>query len=213
MKDLELQKTGTTTLAIKCKDGVIIGADKRTTAGHMVVGRNAQKIHKLVEDAYVAWAGVVSENQVAVKTLQAELKLRQLKLGRKLLIQEIATLMANSSFNRLRTPSTLMPITSFIVAGKDVTGTYVYDITPDGTLTETKDFITNGSGSVFSMGVLEDGYNANMSLKEAISLARRAFNVALLRDSASGNGFKIYSITKEETKLEADENINTGIAS
>ena len=37
-------KTGTTTLAILCKDGVVIAADRRMTSGYMIAHKKFQKI-------------------------------------------------------------------------------------------------------------------------------------------------------------------------
>ena len=41
----EQLKTGTTTVGIKCKDGVVLAADMRATAGHMIVDKRAEKVH------------------------------------------------------------------------------------------------------------------------------------------------------------------------
>ena len=38
-------KTGTTTLGIVCKDGLVLAADRRATAGHMIVDKKAEKLH------------------------------------------------------------------------------------------------------------------------------------------------------------------------
>lgn len=211
-KDLKIQKTGTTTLALVCKDGVVIGADKRATAGHEVVQRNAKKLHELKPNVVVAWAGVVSEIQNVIKIISAEIKIKELKIGRDLLIQEVASLMANMAYGRIRTPSMVMPIAAFTVAGFDTTGAYVYSVSPDGVINKEDTFVADGSGGHFAISVMEDSYKENMSVNEGVDLAKRAFNVALLRDSASGNGFKIYSITKDGAVVAADEMINTGIS-
>ena len=34
--DKELMKTGTTTLALQCKDGIVLAADKRVTSGYLI---------------------------------------------------------------------------------------------------------------------------------------------------------------------------------
>lgn len=211
LNDLKVQKTGTTTLALVCKDGVVIGADKRATAGHEVVQRDAKKTHVLADKVVIAWAGVVSEIQNSVKMISAEIKIRELKIGRPMLVKEIASLMANMAYGKIRTPSTMMPIAAFTVAGVDATGNHVYNVSPDGVITEIKTFITDGSGGHFAISVFEDNYRPDLSIGEGVELAKRAFNVSLLRDSASGNGFKIYSVTGDGAKEEADEVINTGL--
>jgi len=136
LNDLKVQKTGTTTLALVCKDGVIIGADKRATAGHEVVQRDAKKTHVLTEKVVVAWAGVVSEIQNTIKIASAEIKLRELKIGRPMLVKEIASMLANMAYGKIRTPSTMLPIAAFTVAGVDTTGNHIYNISPDGVTTE-----------------------------------------------------------------------------
>ena len=40
-------KTGTTICGVVFKDGVILGADTRATAGYVVADKNCQKIHKM----------------------------------------------------------------------------------------------------------------------------------------------------------------------
>lgn len=212
MADFEFQKTGTTTLAIKCKDGVIIGADKRATAGHQVVMRDAKKTDVIAPNMVVAWAGTVSEIQNSVKVIKAEIKLRELKIGRPMLVQEVASMMSNMAYGKIRVPSIIPAIVGFTVAGYDATGSSIYSVSPDGVLHEEETFIADGSGGNFAISVLEDSYKEDMSLSEGVALAKKAFNVALLRDSASGNGFKIHSISSNGEKVEADEKINTGVA-
>ena len=38
-------KTGTTTVGIICKDGVILAADRRMSAGYMIAGKKTEKIN------------------------------------------------------------------------------------------------------------------------------------------------------------------------
>ena len=43
----EPQKTGTTTVGIVCRDGIVLAADRRSTAGSMIVNKTAKKLTKL----------------------------------------------------------------------------------------------------------------------------------------------------------------------
>mgnify|MGYP000271030305 CR=1 FL=1 len=43
-------KTGTTTIAIKCADGIVVAADKRATAGGMIADRDAKKVYQIVDE-------------------------------------------------------------------------------------------------------------------------------------------------------------------
>lgn len=211
MSELQFQKTGTTTLAVKCKDGIIIGADKRTTAGYEVVGRDSVKVHELNEYIYTTTAGNVADFQKIVKVIRSEIRILELKYKRPAQVREVASLITSIVFQQVRTPSAFIPITGFIVGGYDSEGPHIFDVGPDGTIREMSTFATSGSGGSYATSVLEDSFKEGMSLSEAIALVKRAFNVALLKDMASGNGCRIYSITKEGSKLEADITVNTGI--
>jgi len=48
-------KKGTTTCALTCKDGVVLAADTRASAGYFIVDRNVMKIQKpqILEPAQV----------------------------------------------------------------------------------------------------------------------------------------------------------------
>jgi proteasome beta subunit len=208
MKDL---KTGTTTLAIKCKDGVIIAADKRVTAGHEVVNTTYSKVVKLTSNILVAIAGDVAEIQRLLKVMSSEIKLNELHLGRKMLVKEVVSQLTNIVYSNFRTPSMMVPITAFIVGGVDGTGAHIFEINPAGSNLEVNTFAADGSGGTFAISVLEDSYSKDLNIKEGVELAKRAIDVALKRDTASGNGFLIYSITDKGANLEADEIINTGL--
>ena len=70
-------KTGTTTVGIVCKDAVILAADTRATAGTMIVDKRAKKVHIITEDVAATIAGSVSEAQLLLKLIKAELKLKE----------------------------------------------------------------------------------------------------------------------------------------
>jgi len=210
MKDFEVQKTGTTTLAIRCKDGIVVAADKRTTAGYQVVNRNMQKVQVITPHILSTIAGVASDAMQMIKIIKAEVKLNSLKLRRPMRVKEVAAQMASSAYRNIRRPSTITPITGFIVSGVDALGAHIYEVSPAGDLTEVPTFASDGSGSIYAIGVLEDSYAENITIKQGVELAKRALNVAMLKDTASGNGFQIYSITADGHKLEADVSVNTG---
>jgi proteasome beta subunit len=208
---MEETKTGTTTLAIKGKDSIIIAADKRVTRGYEVVDTEFHKVLTLTNNVMVAIAGSVADIQRLLKVMRAEIKLTELKLGRKLLVKEIAAKLTSTVFNNIRTPSIITPITAFILAGSDNTGNHIFEISPGGSVIEVRTFVADGSGGIYAKSVLEDSYVAGLNTNASVALAKRAINVALKKDTASGNGFLIYSIGAEGIKLESDEKISTGI--
>lgn len=196
----ERLKTGTTTLGIVCKDGIVLGADKRATAGNMIVDKRAEKVHILSENFAVTIAGTVSDAQLMIKLIKAELKLKEVRTYKSPSSKEAANLLGGLLYSNIRKMSMLFGIAHFLLAGKDQEGVHLYDLYPDGSVTEIQDFVSSGSGSVFAYGVLETHYKKDMTVSEATALAVKAVNTALQRDSASGNGIDVVTITNKEIK-------------
>jgi len=59
-------------------------------------------------------------------------------------------------------------------------------------------FISTGSGSTFSYGVLEDRVKEGMNVEEGIGVAIRAIRAAMERDTYSGNGILLATVTKDK---------------
>jgi proteasome beta subunit len=202
--DDSYMKTGTTTIGIICKDAVILAADKRATAGNMIVGKDMDKVLEISPHMALTTAGVVSDIQLLVKYLRAELKLKDVRTGRKTTVKEAANYLANMNYGNIRSNYGMGGICHFLFAGYDeVNGGQLYDIYPDGSLTPaTRDqgFMASGSGSVFALGLLEDGWKKDMTVEQATDLAIRSVNVALQRDSASGEGVDVLIIDKKGSR-------------
>ncbi|MDP3990291.1 MAG: proteasome subunit beta [archaeon] len=196
----ERLKTGTTTVGIVCKDGIVLAADMRATAGTMIVDKTAEKVHILSDDFAVTWAGTVSEAQLLTRLTRAELKLKEVRTSKKPTTKEAANLIGGLLYSTIRRPSMLPGIAHFLLAGKDVDGVHLYDLFPDGSVTLIKDYVSSGSGSVFAYGVLEIQHNKNMNVEEGVKLAVRAVNTALQRDSCSGNGINVVVVTSKDIK-------------
>tara|TARA_Y100000310_G_C20516884_1_gene731629 strand:- start:242 stop:889 length:648 start_codon:yes stop_codon:yes gene_type:complete len=200
-------KTGTTTLGLVCKDGIVLGADKRATAGHMIVDKRAEKVHIISDDFAVTIAGGVSDAQLLIKLIKAELKLKEVRTNKSPTTKEAANLLGGLLYSNIRKMSMIPGIAHFLLGGKDNTGLHLYDLFPDGSVTKVRDFISSGSGSVFAYGVLETQYDPNMSTADGVKLAVKAINTALQRDSASGNGVDVIVINEKEIRREIEKEV------
>ena len=190
--DMKLQK-GTTTLGLVCKDGVILAADKRATAG-FIVNKKTQKIHKVTDFMAVTMAGLVSDAQLLVKLIKAEIKLKDLMTLRTSSVKEAANLLAGMLYMNLRKMSMVPGIVSFLLGGSDSEGQHLYDLGIDGSVTEVDDYVSDGSGSVFALGVLEALYRKGMTVEDGTKLAVKAISAALQRDVNTGNGIDVIVI-------------------
>lgn len=212
MEDMEKHLMhGTTTLGLVCKDGIVIAADKRATAGNMIVNKKTDKLAQIADTMVLSMAGTVSDAQLLIKLIKAELNLKRIQSGRKPTVKEAANLLSGLVYSNIRKMSLIPGISHFILAGSDATGFYLYDIFPDGSLTQEEEYVSSGSGSVFALGVLEALYEPAITTPQGVDLAVKAVNAALQRDSASGNGVDVMIITKDGVKHVVKEILTTEI--
>jgi len=207
--DMKLQK-GTTTLGLVCKDGVILAADKRATAG-FIVNKKTQKIHKVTDFMAVTMAGLVSDAQLLVKLIKAEIKLKDLMTLRTSSVKEAANLLAGMLYMNLRKMSMVPGIVSFLLGGSDSEGQHLYDLGIDGSVTEVDDYVSDGSGSVFALGVLEALYRKGMTVEEGTKLAVKAISAALQRDVNTGNGIDVIVIDSKGIRTVFEKDVTPKI--
>jgi proteasome beta subunit len=195
-------KKGTTTVGLTCKDGVVIATEHRATMGTLIAHKKTQKLFRIDDNLGLTVAGLVGDAQTLARVLTAEAELYRLKRGTAMPVKAAATLMANILNGRSFYPYWVQ----LIVAGVDEEGEHVYSLDAAGG-SIPDDYVTTGSGSPYVYGVLEDHFKEGLSVNEGIDLTIRALTAAMKRDSASGNGMSVASITSKEFKELDDEEI------
>ncbi len=199
-------KKGTTTVGIACKDGVVIATEHRATMGTLIAHKKTQKLFKIDENIGMTVAGLVGDAQTLARYLKAEAELYRLKRGVQMPVRAAATMLANILNGRSYYPYWVQ----LIVAGVDDDGFHVYSLDAAGG-SIPDDYVTTGSGSPYVYGILEDYYKDGMSMNDTIDLAIRGLSAAMKRDSASGNGISVASITKKEFKELEDSDVTKRI--
>jgi proteasome beta subunit len=182
---------GTTTVGFITKDAVILAADKRATAGTLIASRTVKKIVKITDYAAMTIAGLVADAQMLADSIREEARLYETTNKRKLTVKGMATLLANVLFSTKYYPY----LVQLIIGGYD-TEPRLYSLDYFGSITEEK-MTSTGSGSPVALGVLERDYKQDMSIEEAMNLAARAVKVAIMRDSATGDGVDVFAITSK----------------
>ncbi|NHI94019.1 MAG: proteasome subunit beta [Candidatus Lokiarchaeota archaeon] len=199
----------TTTLGIISNDGVILAADRRVSAGEsFIASKQGEKIHKIDEFIGISIAGLVSDAQDLIDRLRAEFKLYKYERGYQISLSAAAQLTAKIFHSSFRQG---MPLyTEIIIAGldKEKNEPHLYVLDPSGALIPDKYFISTGSGSPVSYGVLEGNYKRDISREDAVKLAVRALNAAIERNPHTGNGIDVAIITKNGYELVSEEKIN-----
>lgn len=212
MDNAQLQiKKGTTTVGIVCKDGIVVAAEKRATIGGFIADKRAEKIVLITDKMVLTTAGTVSDAQLLVKLIRAELKLKQVRTGREATVKEAANLLGGMIYGNIRKFSVIPGITQFLLAGTDNEGEFLYDLFVDGSVMKISDYVSSGSGSIVVYGIMEAMYKKEIVVKEATDLAVKAINAAIQRDSASGNGIVVFAIRKDGIKKILDKNFEYAI--
>ena len=194
-------KKGTTTLGIVCKDGVVLAADRRVSAGYLVANRKVRKVLPISDHMGLTTAGLVSDIQLFTKIIKAQIMLHKLRKGKEPRVKEAANLMANMAYSNIRRPSMVPGIVGFLFAGWDAKKGYqLYEISFDGSVLEIDDYASDGSGSVVTLGVLETLYKPGMLVDEAKNLAVQAISTSIARDLATGDGVDVLVVTDKGTK-------------
>ncbi len=190
-------RKGTTTVGLVCSDGIVLAADKRATFGGMIVAhKKVDKVFKITDNIALTMAGSVSDAQLVMRLLQAELKLKSLRTAISTTVNEAVNLLGAIVYQNIRKFSTIVAITGFVVGGVDHQGFHLYDVGIDGSVMKHDDFYADGSGFMLAMGVFETLYKKNMKVSEGVGLAVKAINAAIQRDTGSGEGIDVYTVTK-----------------
>ncbi len=192
-------KSNTSIVGIVCKDGVVLAADRRSTAGTIVMSKDSQKIHKINDYIAASYTGGVADIQLTNKIIAAELRLKELKTRSRPSVKESANLLAMMVYRNIRTPSMIPSIVGTLIAGLDEDGKCsLYTIEPAGGINEVNDYDANfGSGMPYILGLLERQYKKNLSVSEAVELAKECIKSSTQRDVGSGNGIDVFTITKD----------------
>ncbi len=197
--------TGTTTLALRCKDGVVLAADTRVTAGYFIAHKQGRKIFSIRPNIAITIAGVVADAQVLLEQVRYHINLFENVYQKSLSVKAVANYLSNILFAHKLLPF----ITEMIVAGKDREGYKVYKLDPLGSIIEDS-YAVSGSGSLVAIGVLENRYREDLTVEEGVKLAVDALLAAMKRDIGSGDDFLVAVIDEKgyrELTLEEREKV------
>lgn len=178
----DILKTGTTTIGIKLRDGVILASDQRATMGNIIAHSHVQKVYPLSNNIGMTIAGVVGDAQLMVRYIQTEISIYSMRKGSPMSVTAAATMVSNV----IRQGFYL----GLIVGGYDNTYGHIFSIDGAGGCIED-DYCSIGSGSNFAIGVLESEFKNSMTKEDGVDMAITALNSARRRDNCTGDGMLI----------------------
>ena len=187
---------GTTTVAIKVKDGVVLCADMRASAGYFIANNNTMKIQKIEQHVGLTLAGGVADAQNIVDVLRYHANVHRIQNQEPIPIKSLARLTSLMFHQNRGYPF----IADILVGGYDNQGPQLFNIDMFGSV-EEKNYVTTGSGSPVAYGLLEEEYKDNLTLDEAKSIALRAVKAAITRNIGTGDGINVALIDKNGFQL------------
>ena len=178
---------GTTVVAIRYVDGVVMAGDRRATAGYTIASRRIEKVFPADDFSGIAMAGAAGPGMELIRLFQVQLEHYEKVEGEPLTLEGKANQL--SALVRSNLPAALQ---GFVVvplfAGYDErrgTGrVFSFDVT--GGRYEESDFQTTGSGSVHARNWIKVQWREDMSRDDAVDLSLRSLFAAADEDSATG---------------------------
>ena len=188
-------ETGTTIVALAAADGVVMAADRRMSlGGRFTANKNVRKIEQVHPTAAAAISGAVGPAQGFLDSLRAETGLYEARRGDPMSVTALAQTAGHLVRGLRVTP---------LLAGVDESGTAVYELDGSGSVLED-DYAASGSGMQVAYGVLEGRFDPGASVETATEAATAAVAAASERDTASGNGVTVATITDEGVEFHDD---------
>ena len=190
----QMIKSGTTTVGIVVKDGVVMATESQATAGYSVASKQAQKLFEINKFAAATIAGGVADCQYVISQLRALSRLREVERERVPEPKYMASICRNILFSGRSYFQSMMIVGGYSLrenSGK----LYVIDLL--GTLYEEDNYISFGSGSSFVLGLLEADWKPKMTTPKGVNLLKTAITTAKERDA--GSGFEIQLCTIDKT--------------
>ena len=178
---------GTTVIAIRYGDGVVMAGDRRATSGHLISHRTMEKVYPADRHSGVAIAGAAGPAMEMVKLFQLQLEHYEKVEGSELSLEGKANQLSQMVRSHLPAAMQGMAVVP-LFAGYDVRRRagrlFQYDVT--GGRYEEADFATTGSGSLHAGTVIKIGYRQDMNREQTLDLAIQALFQAADEDSATG---------------------------
>lgn len=175
-------KTGTTIVGLVYKNGIVLGADTRSTNDTTVADKNCEKIHYIAPNIYCCGAGTAADTEKTTELISSQMELLRLNTGdAQSRIVTACTLLKRMLFRYQGYVSAAL-----VLGGCDVNGPHLYQIYPHGS-TGKLPFTTMGSGSLAAMAVFESDYRDDLEEEEAIRLVQRAILAGIFNDLGSGS--------------------------
>jgi proteasome beta subunit len=178
---------GTTVLAIRHVDGVVMAGDRRATAGFTIASRRIEKVFPADDSSGVAIAGAAGPAVDLVRLFQTQLEHYEKIEGEILSLEGKANQL--SQLVRANLPAAMqgfvvVPLFAGFDDRRGLGRVFSFDVT--GGKYEETDFQAQGSGGVHARNWIKAQWRPDLTRDETVDLALRALFAAADEDAATG---------------------------
>jgi len=194
---------GTTVLSLKCDQGVLTLADRRATAGNLIMYDQAEKIFSLDDSTVVAISGAFARSVEICRFLKHSFKYYRRSVLHEMSVEgklaEISKALAGNAPMAAQGIGVFLPIVSVYDSRKDDFGVYFFD--GAGARFQNGSYACAGSGSERIRGVFEyiarsKGNFELRPLEEVLMDGLEMLDIAAELDSATGGFAKTPPVTR-----------------
>lgn len=178
---------GTTVLALRYDDGVVMAGDRRATEGHLIAHRRMRKVFPADRNSAVAIAGTAGLAIDMVRLFQVELEHYEKIEGIALSLDGKASFLARLVRNQLPMAfQGLVVVPLFAGYDKRDQSGRVYSFDAVGGRYEESEFASTGSGARLAKSYLRTVWTEGMGVEDALTAGVRALVAASQEDTATG---------------------------
>ncbi|EKM80194.1 hypothetical protein AGABI1DRAFT_57725 [Agaricus bisporus var. burnettii JB137-S8] len=183
---------GTSIMAVQFQNGVVIGADSRTTTGSYIANRVTDKLTHVHDRIYCCRSGSAADTQAVADAVHYQLQMYTQMSGGPPPVHTAAAL-----FQRICYENKDGLSAGIIVAGWDKeAGPSVYNIPLGGGLFR-QPWAIGGSGSTYVYGYCDATYKEGWGRDETVDFVKNTLALAMSRDGSSGGVIRMCVITEE----------------
>jgi len=204
-RDLSAVTHGTTVVALRHRDGVVIAGDRRATAGNFISHRTIEKVYPAGRHAGVAIAGAAGPSMEMVRLFQLQLEHYEKVEGQPLSLEGQAnqlSQMVRANLTSALRGLVVVPLFAGWDQRRGCGRLFQYDVT--GGRYEEQDYAAGGSGSLHAGTVVKLGFRPALEPAAAVDLAIAALFEAADEDSATGGPDLVRGIFPVVVNIDAD---------
>ena len=178
---------GTTVVALRYGDGVLMAGDRRATSGNLISHRAMEKVFPADSHSVVGIAGAAGPAVEMVRLFQLQLEHYEKVEGSRLSLEGKANqlgIMIRGNLPAAMQGLVVVPLFAGYDEKRNTGRLFEYDVT--GGRYEERDYAATGSGSLHGGTVIKLGFRDNLTRDESIDLAIKALFHAADEDSATG---------------------------